>query len=486
MTDTNFTKKINSHPIIRQVADIAHEANLETYVVGGFVRDLMLNRPLKDIDFVVIGSGIELAKKVADKLKIKRVVTFENFGTAMVPYHELQLEFVGSRKEAYFDRGTRRPTVASGTMEEDLERRDFTINAMAISLNKENYGDLLDPYSGMKDMDMRIMRTPLNPEMTYDDDPLRILRGIRFSAQLGYDIDPGSFDAITKVKERLQIISQERITDEFLKILKSPVPSVGFKLMYETGILELLHPELQAMVGIEQIDGLGHKDTFFHTLQVVDNICETTDDVWLRLSALWHDIAKPRTKKFTPGKGWSFHGHDDVGARMIPGMFKKHKLPMEHLKFVQKMVRLHLRPIALVKDQITDSAVRRVLFEAGEDIESLMKLCHADITTKSYHRKKKYQDNYSRVLQKMKEVEEKDRLRYWQPPVSGQDIMELCEISPSPMVGRIKSAIEEAIMEGEITNDREAALTYLQVHKEEWLSGKGLEKKVSPSEDDLC
>ncbi|MCK6602865.1 MAG: CCA tRNA nucleotidyltransferase [Bacteroidetes bacterium] len=467
----NFRHKLDEFPVFRIVSEQAGRLGLKTYVVGGFVRDMMLGRELKDIDFVTLGSGIELSHAVADGLGIRRVVTYENFGTAMIPWHEQILEFVGARKEAYFDRGTRRPTVAAGTLEEDLARRDFTINAMAISLNPEDYGDLMDPFGGLSDLENRLIRTPLEPETTFDDDPLRILRGIRFATQLQYQIHPDAIASIGKVKDRLAIISQERITDEFLKILKSPKPSVGFTLMHETGVLPILYPELAVMVGVEQLDGYGHKDTFFHTLQVLDNICTTTDDVWLRLAALYHDVAKPKTKRFVPGRGWTFHGHDDLGARMVPGLFKKHRLPGTHLKFVQKLVRLHLRPIALVKDEITDSAVRRVLFEAGGDIESLMKLCRADVTTKSYARKTRYWQNYERVVAKMKEVEEKDRMREWEPPVSGADIMEICGLKPGPLVGKFKTAIEEAILEGEIPNEREPALALLGKLKSAWENG---------------
>ncbi|MCA0444656.1 MAG: CCA tRNA nucleotidyltransferase [Bacteroidetes bacterium] len=468
----NYKHELDSNPVFRVVAEKSAQLGLETYVVGGFVRDMILNRDLKDIDFVTLGSGIDLAHAVADGLGVRRVVTYENFGTAMIPWHEQILEFVGARKEAYFDRGTRRPTVASGTLEEDLARRDFTINAMAISLNADNYGELFDPYNGLADIETGLIRTPLEPETTFDDDPLRILRGIRFATQLQYVIHPEAIEAIGNVKDRLSIISQERITDEFLKILRSDKPSVGFVLMHETGVLPILHPELSVMVGIEQLDGYGHKDTFFHTLQVLDNICTTTDDVWLRLSALYHDVAKPKTKRFVPGRGWTFHGHDDLGARMIPGLFKKLRLPGTHMKFVQKMVKLHLRPITLIKDEITDSAIRRVLFEAGEDIENLMKLCRADITTKSYARKARYWQNYERVVAKMKEVEEKDRMREWEPPVSGADIMEFCQLKPGPLVGKFKTAIEEAILEGEIPNDREAALIFLTGLKVRWENGE--------------
>ena len=408
---TNFKNKLSQYPIFETVAATSRELNRDVYVVGGFVRDIILGRSQKDIDFVCVGSGIELAEAVAKKLKIKKTVTFESFGTAMIPYHDFQLEFVGARKEAYFERGNRNPTVAPGTLEEDLSRRDFTINAMAISLNPNNFGDLIDPYNGMSDIYEKTLRTPLDPVVTFDDDPLRILRGIRFATQLGYSLHPENLTAISQVKERLSIISQERITDEFLKIMNSPKPSVGFILMHETGVLPIIHPELHKMVGVDQIDGYGHKDTFFHTLQVVDNICETTDNVWLRIAALYHDIAKPKTKRFTPGHGWSFHGHDDFGARMIPDQFKKLKLPTDQMKYVQKLVKLHLRPIALIKDTTTDSAIRRVLFEAGNDIDDLMKLCRADITTKSYARKQKYWDNYNRVVNRMKEVEEQDQLR---------------------------------------------------------------------------
>lgn len=466
---TNFKNKLSQYPIFEIVAETSRELHRDVYVVGGFVRDIVLGRSQKDIDFVCVGSGIELAEAVAKKLNVKKVVTFESFGTAMIPYHDFQLEFVGARKEAYFERGNRNPTVAPGTLEEDLSRRDFTINAMAISLNANNFGDLIDPYNGMSGIYEKTLRTPLDPVVTFDDDPLRILRGIRFATQLGYTLHSENLTAISQVKDRLSIISQERITDEFLKIMSSPKPSVGFILMHETGVLPILHPELHKMVGIDQIDGYGHKDTFFHTLQVVDNICETTDNVWLRIAALYHDIAKPKTKRFTPGHGWSFHGHDDFGARMIPDQFKKLKLPTDQMKYVQKLVKLHLRPIALIKDTTTDSAIRRVLFEAGNDIDDLMKLCRADITTKSYARKQKYWDNYNRVVNRMKEVEEQDQLRNWQPPVSGQDIMSICGIPASPLVGKFKKAIEEAILEGEIPNEREAALELLDRLKKEWL-----------------
>lgn len=466
---TNYKNQLKKIPIFDIVASSAQMLGFKVYVVGGFVRDLILDRDRKDIDFVCIGSGIELANRVAQQLNISRVVTYAAYGTAMIPYHDYQLEFVGARKEAYFERGTRNPTVAPGTLEEDLSRRDFTINAMAISLNPDNFGDLLDPYNGLSDIDKKTLKTPLNPVVTFDDDPLRILRGIRFATQLNYFLHEENLTAISQVKERLSIISQERITDEFLKIMKSPKPSVGFVLMHQTGVLPILFPELNKMVGIEQIDGFGHKDTFYHTLEVLDNICETTDNVWLRMAALYHDVAKPKTKKFTPGFGWSFHGHDELGARMIPSLFKRLKLPHDPIKYVEKMVRLHLRPIALIKDETTDSAIRRVLFDAGEDIDDLMKLCRADITTKNYARKQKYWDNYNRVVGRMKEVEEHDRLRNWQPPVSGNDIIDICNIPPSPLVGKFKKAIEEAILEGEIPNDRSAALELLDKLKKQWL-----------------
>ena len=451
-----------THPIFKSISGAADKLSLDTYVVGGFVRDLILDRPSKDIDVVCVGSGIELAKAVAAELKISTGVSvFKNFGTAMLVYKDLEVEFVGARKESY-NRNSRKPIVENGTLEDDQNRRDFTINAMAISLNKSNFGKLIDPFNGIEDIENQMLKTPLEPAITYSDDPLRMMRAIRFASQLNFNIEETSLEAIKQEKERIEIVSKERITDELNKIILSKKPSVGFKLLFDTGLLELIFPEMTNLYGVDIKNGLGHKDNFYHTLQVLDNLSETTDDLWLRWSAIMHDIAKPATKRFDKKQGWTFHGHEDKGARMVPQIFKKLKLPLDQkMKYVQKLVKLHLRPIALVKEIVTDSAIRRLLFEAGDDIEDLMKLCKADITTKNSKRQQRYLSNFALVEEKLKEVEEKDHLRNWQPPVTGEEIMNFFGLEPSKEVGILKNKIKDAILEGDIKNNKEEAIKYL-------------------------
>jgi putative nucleotidyltransferase with HDIG domain len=447
------------HPIFNILSAAAAKMNVDAYVIGGFVRDLYLGRPSKDIDIVVIGNGIAFAEQVASQLKVQ-VSVFKNFGTAMLKYHDMEIEFVGARKESYRS-DSRKPVVENGTLDDDQRRRDFTINALAISLNPNNFGELLDPFGGVADMERKLIRTPLNPVETFSDDPLRIMRAIRFATQLNFDIEDSVFDAMKANTSRMGIVSQERITDELNKIILSPKPSIGFKLLYNTGLLSVIFPQMVDLQGVEIIKGKGHKDNFYHTLEVLDNIAQTTHDLWLRWAAILHDIAKPATKRFEDGHGWTFHGHEDKGARMVPKIFAQLKLPLnEKMKLVQKLVLLHLRPIVLAQDIVTDSAVRRLLFEAGDDIDGLMLLCKADITTKNEYKIKKYRNNFELVQQKLKEVEERDRLRNWQPPVSGSDIMEMFGIAEGREVGIIKKQIREAILDGEINNSREEAINY--------------------------
>jgi poly(A) polymerase len=448
------------NPIFKTLSLIADKSKTEAYVIGGFVRDLFLDRSSKDIDVVVIGSGIEYAEAVGRKLSTK-VAVFKNFGTANIKYQDLEVEFVGARKESYRS-DSRKPIVEDGTLEDDQLRRDFTINALAINLNTEHFGELLDPFDGIKDLENKLIRTPLDPEITFSDDPLRMMRAIRFASQLNFDIDPAALNAIKTQKQRINIVSKERITDEMNKIILSKKPSIGFKHLFDTGLLHIIFPQMAQLYGVEFIKGKGHKDNFYHTLEVLDNICADTDDLWLRWAAILHDIAKPATKRFEEGHGWTFHGHEDRGARMVPKIFAQLKLPLnEKMKYVQKLVQLHLRPIVLAQETVTDSAVRRLLFDAGEEIESLMLLCNADVTTKNEYKKTKYRNNFELVKQKLKDVEERDKIRNWQPPISGNDIMETFGLDAGKEVGIIKNAIREAILEGEITNDYQEAFNFM-------------------------
>jgi putative nucleotidyltransferase with HDIG domain len=449
------------HPVFKVASEIVTEQNLEAYVIGGYVRDLILDRPSKDIDIVVVGSGLDLAKACAEKLRVKKVSVFERFGTAQFMYKDLDVEFVGARKESYRS-DSRKPVVEDGSLQDDQNRRDFSINALALSLHKDNFGDLIDPFGGVEDLEKQIIRTPLEPSKTYSDDPLRMMRAIRFATQLDFKIERKSLEAISENAHRLEIISRERIMDELNKIILSPVPSRGFKLLYSTKLLHQFFPEMVALQGIETRDGKSHKDNFYHTLEVLDNICEDTDNLWLRWAAIMHDIAKPPTKRFDKKVGWTFHGHEDVGARMVPKIFKRLKLPLDaKMKYVQKLVRLHLRPIALVKGHVTDSAVRRLLFEAGDDIDDLMTLCNADITSKNDFKVRKYKNNFKIVKEKLLAVEEKDRIRNFQPPVSGELIMKTFGLKPCHEIGLIKNKIKEAILEGEILNDEKEAYDFM-------------------------
>lgn len=456
------TPLLPEHRIFTVIAEAAAKLNVPAYVIGGFVRDLVLKRSSKDIDVVCVGNGIALAEAVSKALPGKpRVTVFKNFGTAQLRAGDWDVEFVGARKESYRQH-SRKPEVESGTLEDDLKRRDFTINALGISLNQQDFGSLVDAFDGMGDIRKKIIRTPLDPGITFSDDPLRMMRAIRFATQLKFDIDPDTFDAIEANKERIQIISKERIIDELNKIILAETPSYGFKLLFHSGLLHLVFPKMVALHGVETINGNTHKDNFYHTLQVLDNVAKVSDDLWLRWAAIMHDIAKPDTKRYSPKVGWTFHGHEDKGARMVPKLFQELKLPLnEHMKFVQKLVRLHLRPIALVKETVTDSAVRRLLFEAGEDIDALMQLCRADITSKDHNRVKRYLQNFEKVEEKMRQVEETDQLRNFQPVITGEIIMETFGLKPSRQVGELKEAVTEAILEGQIRNEFKEAFAFL-------------------------
>ncbi len=458
----NFIDTIQAHQIFPLIIQAAHELKLPTYVIGGYVRDLLLKRPCKDIDIVCIGSGIELAEKVAEKAdKVGEVITFKNFGTAMLKIGDWEVEFVGARRESY-RLESRKPTVENGTLEDDQNRRDFTINAFAISLNSKNLGELIDPFDGLTHLKQKMLITPLNPDITFSDDPLRMMRAIRFATQLNFDISPDTFDALMRNKERLKIISQERITDELNKIIMAKKPSYGFKMLFSSGLLHEFFPEMVDLHGVDIVDGKAHKDNFYHTLKVLDNLAELSDDLWLRWSAILHDIAKPATKRFDKRLGWTFHGHEEKGARMVAAIFRRLRLPMDaKMKFVEKMVRLHLRPIALIKETITDSALRRLLFDTGEDTDALMKLVRADITSKDDIKVKKYLENYDKVEKKLREVEERDHIRSFQPSISGEFIMETFDLKPTKEVGIIKIQVREAILDGLVKNELPEAYDYM-------------------------
>ncbi len=445
-------EKLN-HPIFRIISDIADKEGLLCFVIGGFVRDVILERPSKDIDIVVQGSGIDLAKKVSQEVNHPKVSVFKNYGTAMLRYQNFDIEFVGARKESYRN-NSRNPIVEDGTLEDDQNRRDFTINALALSLNKNDFGDLIDPFNGMEDLKNGIIRTPMDPDITYSDDPLRMMRGIRFATQLNFEIEDTSLKAIQDNKDRISIVSIERITEELNKIIKSDNPSKGFYILSQTGLLKLIFPEMENLKGVEKKEGISHKDNFRHTLQVLDNVANKSDNLWLRWAAIMHDIAKPMTKKFEAGIGWTFHAHDYLGSVMTPKIFRRMKLPLGNdMKYVKKLVRLHLRPIALVQDEVTDSAIRRLLFDANDDVDDLMALCEADITSKNDAKVNRYLKNFKIVRQKLKDIEERDAVRNFQPPISGELIMKTFNIGPSKEIGLIKNAIKEAILEGEIRND---------------------------------
>ncbi|MCC7317633.1 MAG: HD domain-containing protein [Bacteroidales bacterium] len=467
-----------SGKLFEVISAVSIKRSEPAYVIGGYVRDLLLERPSKDIDIVVVGNGIEFASAVAEKLNnTKDAKFYGQFGTAMIKHKDMVIEFVGARKESY-QHLSRKPEVSTGSLSDDQKRRDFTINALAISLNAEDFGQLLDPFGGITDLQKKIICTPLDPDITYSDDPLRMMRAIRFATQLGFSIHPDSYIAIARNKNRIKIISMERISDELNKIILSEKPSIGFKLLFDSGILQIVFPQFVALQGVEKVNNQSHKDNFYHTLEVLDNLSKTTNDLWLRWAAVLHDIAKPATKKYEPLQGWTFHGHEFKGAKMVPGIFKQLKLPLnEPMRFVQKLVLLHLRPIVLAQEIVTDSAVRRLLFDAGDDIDALMLLCEADITSKNEYKVKKYRDNFELVRQKLKEIEAKDKVRNWQPPISGEIIMQVFGLRPGREVGHIKTAIRDAILDGLIKNEFEEAYLFM---KEE---GKRLHLRVVEEAD---
>ena len=465
----NLNKHL-TNPIFKIIAEVAESSKLETYVVGGFVRDILLKRKKNktDIDFVCVGSGIDLAKQVSKKLEKKiDVKYFNNFGTAMIHYNKEDYEFVGARKESYRS-NSRKPIVENGTIQDDQNRRDFTINAMAISLNSSNYGKLIDPFAGISDLETKTIKTPLSPDITYSDDPLRMMRAIRFSSELNFEIENESYSSICKNAERLSIISQERITEELNKILLSEKPSIGLKLLFNTKLLHQFFPEMVELQGVEERGKFAHKDNFYHTLEVIDNIRKNTDNIWLIWSALLHDIAKPQCKRFEEGHGWTFHGHEFLGGKMVPRIFKTLKLPLnEKMKYVKKLVTLHLRPIVLSQDIVTDSAIRRLLFDAGDDIDDLMTLCEADITSKNPKQVSRYLKNFKLVRKKLKEIEEKDHIRNWKPPISGEEIMEIFNIEAGREVGILKNSLKDAILDGKVKNEKEASIEFMKLKAKE-------------------
>lgn len=454
--------KLLDKKIFHLIGQTADELGLECYVVGGYVRDLFLERPSKDIDVVVVGSGIALAEALGAKLgRGAHVSVFRNFGTAQLKHHGVEVEFVGARKESY-SHDSRKPIVEDGTLEDDQNRRDFTINALAVCLNRERFGELVDPFDGVWDMEDRLIRTPLDPDITFSDDPLRMMRCVRFATQLNFYIDDETFEALERNKERIKIISRERIADELNKIMMTRTPSKGFVELQRCGLLPLIFPELAAMEGVDTIQGKSHKDNFYHTLQVLDNLAAVSDNLWLRWAALLHDIGKPRTKRYEPGIGWTFKNHNFIGAKMVPDIFRKMKLPMnEKMKYVQKLVSLHMRPIVIADDEVTDSAVRRLLFEAGDDIEDLMMLCEADITSRNVQRKQRFLDNFKLVRRKLVDLEERDRIRNFQPPVTGEEIMEVFDLQPCREIGLLKSAIKDAILDGVVPNEHDSAYSFM-------------------------
>ena len=462
-----FNIQPHERSVFELIAQCAGEINVPAFIVGGYVRDRLLGRPSKDIDIVCVGNGIQLAETVASKLYPRpKIVIYKRFGTAMLRYEDIELEFVGARKESYIPE-SRNPDVEAGTLEDDQNRRDFTINALAVSLNPDDFGAIVDPFNGLEHLEQKIIKTPLDPGQTFSDDPLRMMRAVRFANQLGFQIEKTTLDGIAANKSRIHIVSRERITTELEKIMRCPRPSTGFNLLFDTGLLHLILPDVAALQGVEDRDGRGHKDNFYHTLQVLDNLCRKSDNIWLRWSALLHDIAKPATKKFHKESGWTFHGHEWVGGNMVPRIFKAMRMPLgAEMEYVQKMVRMHLRPISLTKEQVTDSAIRRLLFDAGPDIEDLMKLCESDITTKNPGKMSRYLEGYEYLKERMALVTQADRLRLWQPPVSGETIMEVFGIPPSKEVGIIKTAVREAILDGIIPNDPEAARQQMLIEGE--------------------
>lgn len=468
MSEFDFKSLLSKYSFLLKASQLADQRKEEFFLIGGFVRDTLLKRARNEMDFLIVGDALTFANDLAKELEVEQVAVYKNFGTAHFNYKDLILEFVGARKESY-SKKSRNPKVVRGTLDDDLNRRDFTINCLAVSLNKISFGKLLDKFDGVADIGNKIIRTPLDPRKTFDDDPLRIMRAFRFASQLNFEIESTTLAATTEMAERLKIVSQERITDEFLKILASPKPSIGLKLLFDTGVMKVVFPEIAVMGGVEQRKDYHHKDVFQHTCIVVDNVAAMSDNVWLRFAALVHDIAKPQTKKFIEGIGWSFHGHEELGARMMKSIFTRMKLPLTKLEYIEKLVRLHLRPIALVDEQVTDSAIRRLAVSADEDLDDLIMLCRADITSKNPAKVNRYLENYNIVMQKVQEVREKDQLRAFQSPVRGEEIMRVCNIPPSKLVGEIKTAIEEAILDGKIGNNYEEAHEYFLRIKDEFL-----------------